>query len=190
VYRLAQRLWHLVRHLVTVGVNGRTEEGVDAPGLRAAALHGAESTSDRAGCGAAPAGMDDCQDARLGIDQGQRDAVRHQDGERDPGRHGDEDVGVGDGVVFGERAAAAIVGSDQSRPGAVHLTSEDDVFERDAERSGRPGPVRDHGLGIVTHVQAEVEGVVGSLRRAAVPRRHGDVDPESRCVGPAQHRNG
>ena len=107
-----------------------------------------------------------------------------------PGDVGHEDVGVGHGVVLGQRATAPVLGPDDGGGGAVDLAGEDQVVERHAEGRRGPGPVLHDGRRVVAHVQAEVERVVGGRRPAAVPRRHGHVGPECGRLVPAQQRDG
>ena len=72
----------------------------------------------------------------------------------------------------------------------MDLAGEDQRVERNAEGRRGAGPVADDGPGVVAHVEAEVEGVVGGRGRATVASRHGDSGAVFRRLVPAQQRDG
>ena len=124
--------------------------------------------------------MDDGQHAGRRIDQGHGQAVGHHDGQRDLAVRRDEHVGVGDRVVLAARPPAALGRAHHSGVRAVHLAGEDHVLESGAEGGCGAGPVLEHVLGPVAHVQGQVQRVVGRGRDAAGPGGHRDVRAERR----------
>ena len=83
-----------------------------------------------------------------------------------------------------------VAGSDRDGGRAVHLAGVDHGPEVDAERRGGPGPVGLDAIGVVAHVQAEVQGVVRRGGDAAGPRRDGHPRSVRSCALPRQQARG
>jgi hypothetical protein len=100
-------------------------------------------------------------DAGRVVGEQHRDAVGDQDAEHEARCPGDERVGVRQRPVH--RAV------DDRDPGAVDLAHPHQPVTGDAELAGEPVAVGRHVRGVVAHVVAEVERLVGRTGPAAPP---------------------
>ena len=135
----------------------------------------ASAASADPGHGAPPARVHAGQHVRDRVVEHDRHAVADQDGQHRARVAGDQRVGLPDGVLDAQRAAAALGRGHDLRPAAVDLPGEHEVSEVGADRGRDPLPVLEHGAGVVADAEAEVQRGIGSRRHAAVPGGHHDL---------------
>ena len=131
---------------------------MDPADVRARSCMARSACSHGPGRRAAPAGVDSARTPALASTRASGTQSATMMARVTPGVDRDEDVSVEGTASPSARYPAAILGPDEHVP-TPWTCGPKTRLERGAECRGRPAPVVDDGLGVVTDVEAEIEGL-------------------------------